>query len=58
MTRVFNLGLGYVVCCRADAAERVLALAGGHGARQVGAVRARVGDEAQVVVEGLGEIAG
>lgn len=53
MTRVFNLGLGYVVCCRANDAERALALAGEHGARRVGVVRARVGDDAQVRVEGL-----
>jgi len=58
MARVFNLGLGYVLTCRPDAAERVLALVGQHGARQVGAVRERTGDEPQIRVEGLGSVAG
>jgi len=54
MARVFNLGLGYVLTSRPEDAERVLALAGAHGARRVGVVRARVGDEPRVRVEGLG----
>ncbi|MEO7002007.1 MAG: phosphoribosylformylglycinamidine cyclo-ligase [Ktedonobacterales bacterium] len=53
MQRVFNLGLGFVLCCRPQHAARVLELAGASGARRVGSVRQRVGDEAPVQVEGL-----
>src|SRR5262249_4202864 len=44
MSRVFNLGLGFVVCCRPEHAARVLELAGPAGARRVGMVHARRDD--------------
>ena len=53
MVRVFNLGLGFVVCCRESNAERVLELTREAGGRRIGAVRPREGDEAIVRVEGL-----
>ena len=53
MQRVFNLGLGFVLCCRPEHEARVLDLAGAAGARRVGLVRQRVSDEAAVQVEGL-----
>jgi len=53
MQRVFNLGLGFVVCCRPAHVARVLALAGPFGARQVGTVHERGADEPPVRIEGL-----
>ena len=53
MARVFNVGLGFVVCCRPDDAQRVLSLTQPYGGRVVGAIRKRVGVEPQVRVEGL-----
>jgi phosphoribosylformylglycinamidine cyclo-ligase len=53
MLRVFNLGLGFVVCCRPEAAGTALALGAAHGLRQVGVVRARRDGAPHVVVEGL-----
>lgn len=55
MQRVFNLGLGFVVCCRASDADAALDLASQFGGRRVGVVRERQGDEPQVRVLGLGE---
>jgi phosphoribosylformylglycinamidine cyclo-ligase len=53
MARVFNLGLGYVVFCRAADRERALALAADAGARPVGEVDARAAGAPPVTVEGL-----
>jgi phosphoribosylformylglycinamidine cyclo-ligase len=53
MQRVFNLGLGYVVCCRPAALADVLKLAAPFGARAVGEVYARQAGEPAVRVEGL-----
>lgn len=53
MTRVFNLGLGYVVFCRDRDAEGVLERTAAHGARRVGRVEPRAEDAPRVVVEGL-----
>lgn len=53
MLRVFNVGLGFLVCCRPADEARVLALAAAAGARRVGIVHARRGDEPRVTVEGL-----
>jgi len=53
MQRVFNLGLGFIVCCHAEQAGEVLALAGPAGARRVGEVVVHGEGEPQVVVEGL-----
>lgn len=55
MQRVFNLGLGFVVCCRPTDVDAVLERAGAFGARRVGMVYERQGDEPQVRVLGLGE---
>lgn len=54
MTRVFNLGLGYIVFCRDHDAEAVLERAAAHGARRVGRVEACAKDAPRVMVEGLG----
>jgi phosphoribosylformylglycinamidine cyclo-ligase len=54
MQRVFNLGLGFLVFCRAQDLPAVLERAAAFGARQVGAVRPRAGGEPAVRVEGLG----
>jgi phosphoribosylformylglycinamidine cyclo-ligase len=53
MRRVFNLGLGFLICCRAEHIERVLELAESFGARAVGVIRERVEGEERVRVEGL-----
>jgi phosphoribosylformylglycinamidine cyclo-ligase len=53
MQRVFNLGLGFVVCCRPADLAAVLELAGPHGARQVGEVHERLPGKPRVRVEGL-----
>lgn len=53
MTRVFNLGLGYVVFCREHDAAAVLERAAAHGARRVGRVGPRAEGAPRVVVEGL-----
>ncbi|MGH2487816.1 MAG: phosphoribosylformylglycinamidine cyclo-ligase, partial [Ktedonobacterales bacterium] len=53
MRRVFNLGLGFLVCCRAEQSARALALAEPFGARAVGVIRERVEGEERVRVEGL-----
>lgn len=53
MQRVFNLGLGLVAFCHPEDAPAILESARGHGARQVGVVRARANGESQVRVEGL-----
>jgi phosphoribosylformylglycinamidine cyclo-ligase len=53
MLRVFNLGLGFVVFCRPEVAQRVLERGAAHGLRTVGEVRARVEGAARVTVEGL-----
>ncbi|MGZ3638920.1 MAG: phosphoribosylformylglycinamidine cyclo-ligase, partial [Ktedonobacterales bacterium] len=54
MQRVFNLGLGFLVCIRPADADTALHLASQFGARRVGIVRQRQGDEPQVRVLGLG----
>jgi phosphoribosylaminoimidazole (AIR) synthetase len=53
MQRVFNLGLGYVACCRPANLAGVLKLAAPFGARAVGEVHARSAGEPAVWVEGL-----
>lgn len=53
MLRVFNVGLGFVLMCRAQDVPAILELAAASGARQVGIVRERQGDEPQVQMEGL-----
>jgi phosphoribosylformylglycinamidine cyclo-ligase len=53
MQRVFNLGLGYLVFCRADDLPAVLEATQDCGGCQVGSVRERRDDEPQVAVEGL-----
>ncbi|HLY30922.1 MAG TPA: phosphoribosylformylglycinamidine cyclo-ligase [Ktedonobacterales bacterium] len=53
MMRVFNLGLGFVLCCRPQDAGAVLALAGAMRARRVGVVRTHQDGEALVRVENL-----
>ena len=53
MRRVFNLGLGFVLCCRESDAARVLDRTREAGARLVGVVRERQDDEPQVRLEGL-----
>ena len=53
MRRVFNLGLGYLACCRPERVERALALAEPFGARAVGVIRERAEGEESVRVEGL-----
>jgi phosphoribosylformylglycinamidine cyclo-ligase len=53
MLRVFNLGLGYVVFCRAEHLRTVLDLTKDAGARRVGMVRRREGNVPAVRVEGL-----
>jgi phosphoribosylformylglycinamidine cyclo-ligase len=53
MARVFNLGLGFVVFCRANDLSAVLALTESHGARLVGAVHEREPGDPAVRVEGL-----
>jgi phosphoribosylformylglycinamidine cyclo-ligase len=53
MARVFNLGLGFVVFCRAADLAAVLALTEPHGARLVGEVREREPGDPAVRVEGL-----
>ena len=53
MARVFNLGVGFLVCCHPGDVERASALVAPHGGRVVGVVRARREDEARVRVEGL-----
>ncbi|HEX8035927.1 MAG TPA: phosphoribosylformylglycinamidine cyclo-ligase [Ktedonobacterales bacterium] len=55
MQRVFNLGLGFLVCTRPANAEAALHLASQFGARRVGIVRQRQDDEPQVRVLGLGD---
>ncbi|MGZ3640246.1 MAG: phosphoribosylformylglycinamidine cyclo-ligase, partial [Ktedonobacterales bacterium] len=55
MQRVFNLGLGFLACTRPADADAALHLASQFGARRVGIVRQRQGDEPQVRVLGLGE---
>jgi phosphoribosylformylglycinamidine cyclo-ligase len=55
MQRVFNLGLGFLVCTRPTDADAALHLASQFGARRVGIVRQRQDDEPQVRVLGLGE---
>ncbi len=54
MQRVFNLGLGFLVFCRASDLPAILERAGASGARQVGIVRRRAPGEPAVRVEGLG----
>jgi phosphoribosylformylglycinamidine cyclo-ligase len=54
MQRVFNLGLGFLVFCRASDLDAVVEGAGAYGARQVGSVRRREAGEPAVRVEGLG----
>jgi len=54
MRRVFNLGLGFLIFCRPEQLDVVLASAGPHGARRVGAARERAADEPPVRLEGLG----
>ncbi|MGH2515103.1 MAG: AIR synthase-related protein, partial [Ktedonobacterales bacterium] len=53
MARVFNLGLGFVLCCRASDLPAVLARTREAGGRQVGTVRERADGEPRVIVEGL-----
>ncbi|HEX8732268.1 MAG TPA: phosphoribosylformylglycinamidine cyclo-ligase [Ktedonobacterales bacterium] len=54
MTRVFNLGVGFVVFVHPEDAERALALASGAGARRIGVVRVWDDErEPRVRVEGL-----
>ena len=53
MARVFNLGVGFLICCRPRDVARVLALTASAGGRVVGAIRERSGDEPRVRVEGL-----
>lgn len=53
MARVFNLGLGFVLCCRPDALARSLEITRAAGGRQVGVVRVRAEGEPRVIVEGL-----
>ncbi len=54
MQRVFNLGLGFLVFCRASDLDAVVECAAAHGARPVGTVRRRTEGEPAVRVEGLG----
>ncbi len=57
MTRVFNLGIGFIAFVHPDELERVLALSGSAGARPIGRVRAWSGEQPampRVRVEGLG----
>jgi phosphoribosylformylglycinamidine cyclo-ligase len=54
MQRVFNLGLGFLVFCRPGDLSAVLERMRDAGARQVGTVQMRAGDEPPVRVEGLG----
>jgi phosphoribosylformylglycinamidine cyclo-ligase len=54
MQRVFNLGIGFVLFCHPAHAAKVLELAAGAGACQIGVVEARAADLPQVWVEGLG----
>lgn len=53
MARVFNLGVGFVLCCRPADLSAVLEMTREAGARQVGVVRERHGEEPRVIVEGL-----
>ena len=53
MARVFNLGLGFALCCRPSDLPAVLEMARDAGARPVGVVRQRQGSEPRVTVEGL-----
>jgi phosphoribosylformylglycinamidine cyclo-ligase len=53
MQRVFNLGLGYLVCCHPEHVTEALRLTASMGARQVGEIRERTEDAPQVSVEGL-----
>ncbi|SRR5579875_851628 len=53
MTRVFNLGLGFVLWCRPDNAGAVLAMTKAHGARRVGVARTQRNGEPRVRVENL-----
>ncbi len=53
MQRVFNLGLGFVVCCHPNDLPAVLRLSEASGARHVGEVVTRREDGPQVWVEGL-----
>lgn len=53
MARVFNLGLGFVACCRPEHLDDVLRIAGGHGARRVGTITRHAEGAPRVRVEGL-----
>jgi phosphoribosylformylglycinamidine cyclo-ligase len=53
LQRVFNVGLGFLVFCRAVDLASVLERAGTAGARQVGVVRERAAQEPPVRVENL-----
>jgi phosphoribosylformylglycinamidine cyclo-ligase len=53
MSRVFNLGLGYVVFCRDGDAAAVVERARAHRARPVGRVQPRAVGASHVVLEGL-----
>ncbi|WIG61836.1 MAG: Phosphoribosylformylglycinamidine cyclo-ligase [Ktedonobacterales bacterium] len=53
MQRIFNLGLGYIVLCRAADADRALALASAQGGRRVGVIHEQQPGESRVYVEGL-----
>jgi phosphoribosylformylglycinamidine cyclo-ligase len=54
MTRVFNLGLGYIVFCHEEHAAAILERTREHGGRRVGQVVPRAEGAARVIVEGLG----
>ncbi len=53
MTRVFNLGIGYVVIVAAEQAEEIQAALAPAGARIIGAAVARTDSTPRVLVEGL-----
>jgi phosphoribosylaminoimidazole (AIR) synthetase len=53
MTRVFNLGIGYIVFCPEQVLSPLLSLAGPQGGRVIGHVRIRETGQEPVVLEGL-----
>ena len=53
MTRVYNLGIGYIVFCRERALSDLLSMSGAQGGRVIGRVRTRETGQETVVIEGL-----
>ncbi len=53
MARVFNLGLGFLACCRPEHLDEVLELAAHAGARRVGTIVSHVDGAPRVIIEGL-----